>query len=139
MRLEIKSKNINLTEFSPYINNYIKRSYNSFIKYNNSLITLWNDYFKEIFSKANRIPTLQSVVREFFNNQISIIQENGLSLLIKTNSDIVFTDNFKVEQLASLINNGNLSIRGYPIFDEIYTNISKSIPMIYRDWVNQKK
>lgn len=132
MRLIIKNPDkINLDDFCEYLIR-IMQIYSSDISgLNAKLIAQWNEYLKVVFPEQHL--DVKRVLKDFFKNQDYIIQNGNYIIGVDKNIKIPTTD-ISIERVAQTIEEGNLDIKGYDIFTQVYQKISNNIVTLYENW-----
>lgn len=107
---------------------------------NPALMKLWDEYFKENDlgwvkdSTDTPIPPSTSyIISEYFTNLV--IDQPGNSFIITTDPDNMLRNTgLAIDTLAAIINNGNLSTKAYPYFDEVFDYFADNIDSYYAEW-----
>lgn len=126
--------NIDLDTFCKYLCSYMYRAACDTSKFDRNQLKIWNTYLDNLFKDYEIKPTVQLIVKDYFRNlKWQKIKENNY--LISVDKNVLF-ENTKtsIDMIAALINDGNLSIKGYPIFDKIYTDVKENLQLFYNQW-----
>ena len=130
MKLEIFDDNDELpTEFGIWIVGIIKD--NIALNLNPSKLSIWDKFFnstpeyKSIYSGVD-VETVKFI--DELSNMIVVKKIPGKFIIeITPNRYVSGLDRIRASSLAKLINFGNLSIRGYPIFTDVFKEVADNI------------
>lgn len=104
----------------------------------------WNEYLaSEDFGWARDetgnpvAPTVAYIINGYFNNLG--IGRQGQDYVISIKSDVKLKGTLQtINAIASLINDGNLSMAPYPYFESIFETIGRSIDGLYALWLSSE-
>ena len=92
----------------------------------------------------NELPEYKSLMKKYISaNEICIsglynimILHYGQNIVFKIDeNNLLPNTKIKIIELCKLINNGNLLLKPYPIFTEIFDEIQKNIEVYYAEYV----
>lgn len=125
-----------------YIDEHISES---FIKYVIEQIKLQGMGY--LYDYKDKTEKLDNFIKEHFNYKKDIssidILMSGLNHLVYSQTEQMYIieidnavmseiPNVRLHTLIQLISDGNLSVKGIPLFKDVYTNVANNILSIYR-------
>lgn len=129
MYLDLDLKGSDIESLAPILNYHLLERVDDLNWIDMSRVAVWDSYLKTVFNKASIVPNTLDVLKKYFANQvISILSESECYITVDPN--IIYTNNYTIDSLARLINYGNLSIQGYPLFDEVYQFVLDNLEKI---------
>ena len=118
---------------------YIKGEMQSYIEHSiiSNRLVPFDQYFadnEDIFSENNKILSAKQIV--LLGSQNFVIKEfpERYEIFIDKNKVMPNFNQFKIYDLCCLINDGNLELQPYPIFNECVNYINQHINDLYYVW-----
>lgn len=105
-------------------------------------LIIWNNYFKDnnlgwiTYKNKTVIPTAYEIIFAGIKNLKVYKYPDHYVIKINPNK-ILPKSSAKLNDICNLINYGNLSIKGYPIFSEGFELISKQVPYLYEAFLEE--
>lgn len=129
MHIEIHDESHYLTfDFGSWLISRIQYNFNYHVDLNK--LQVWDEFFESSADYNsigdNKISTL-AILQSGLKNLICQDLPDKLIIRINPNQFVIGLDRVKVDQVCRLINFGNTSIKGYPIFTELFNEIVENI------------
>ena len=136
MRLEIEdSTNLLLNKsFGSWLIDEIQRVVKNSI--NESKLRPWDKFIKEEYEHLySKKITGYDTIMYGLDNLVCDLVSNKLVIKISTNQFIPGLHRVRVDTLCRLINYGNTSIKGYPIFTDAFNIIADNIDILAKEYL----
>lgn len=109
-----------------------------------ALEELWNKYFEEndygwnTDDEGNPVPpSVNYIINQYFDNLVIARQTDDSSYVITTNPNmLLYGTNIRIDTLATMINEGTLTVPPYPYFDNLFEVIANSLQEYYELWLD---
>lgn len=142
MFLEIKNPDgENLDQFVGWLCDYIQQYADDPVVHQPALDQLWQQYFDEndlgwpVDDAGNPVPpTISYVVDQYFSHLV--IARRGEDYIITSDPNLKLGQSqITIDQVASVINYGNLSVPAYPLFDVVFESVADDLMDLYTAWL----
>lgn len=121
----------------PFVNFLIEKIQEYFINHlDGRQIARWDKYLKEnvaTFSKIKSQVSARDILVSGISNLI-VLQTDSSYIITVDPNNVLYGTNLKVSSLCKLINNGNLSISGYPVFTRTFEMFKLNIRLVYNEY-----
>lgn len=118
-----------LKEFVEFVKEEILNYSKDYSTYDVELVNLWDSYIKK---EINKDLDFFTIINEYFNN-LEINKVDNETYRIEGSSTATL-NSFELEVLASMINDGNLEMVGYPYIEATFDLFDSLIPTLYKQW-----
>ena len=118
-------------EYVSYVSETLKRLIISSI--DDRVAKKTDRYFSELFSDKNINWNTKQIITFGANNLTIKIFPKYYVIDINDNICIP-TTKYKIKAVCKLINDGNLEVKEYPIFDDCIDNVAEMSDMLYHKW-----